>query len=157
MYTPQPGDEGLALLLASIRDYLAEDPAILELLPQGADSIVPEGFLTENTPTPVIMPTMIGDGESAYGNDVQLVRLLIYVLDRGRGYYDIERLMYRMRKRLNDTPAVLEFFTFPPDEPLRVWNINASGSSASTSFPAWKAEGRGLYVFVQVGGLPTSE
>lgn len=157
MYQPQPGDEGLALFLAAFRDYLAADPKVIELLPQGADSIIPEGFLTEDTPTPVVMPTMVGDGESSYGNDVQLVRLLVYVLDRGRGYYDIERILHRLRSRLNDTPAVLEFFTFPPDEPLRVWSINASGSSASASFPAWKAEGRGLYVFVQVGGLPAAE
>lgn len=155
MYTPQPGDEGMALLLAAFRDYIAADPAITELLPQGVNSIIPEGFLTENTPTPVIMPTIVGDGES--GNDVQFVRLLVYVIDRGRGYYTIERILHRLRTRLNDSPTALEFFTFPPNEPLRILNINASGTSTSASFPAWKAEGRGLYVFIQVGGMPAAE
>lgn len=156
MYQPQPGDEGMALFLAAFRDFLAADPDLMELLPNGADSIIPEGFLTEDTPTPVVMPAMIGDGESAWGIDVQLVRLVVYVIDRQRGYYTIERVLQRLRRRVNDTPAMLEFFTFPPDEPLQVLSISASGTTASATFHAWKAEGRGLYVFAQVGGLPTS-
>lgn len=151
VYIPQPGDEGLALFLVALRDYLAADPSIVSLLPEGASSIIPEGFLTESTPTPVILMATVGDG--AQGPDVQLVRLILYVMDRDRGYYNIERILARMRKRLNDTQTARDFFTFPPEEPLKLWGIEASGSTTSATFPNWKMEGRGLYVFAQLGGL----
>lgn len=156
-YQPLAGDEGMVLVLAALRDYLAADPTIVALLPEGADSIIPEGFFTNETQTPVIMPTVIGDGESAWGNDVQLIRLIVTVLDRGRGYAQIERVLHRMRRRLNDTEAVEVFFTFPPTELTKIWHVGAKGSTASTSFPNWRAEGRGLYVFIEVGGLPASD
>lgn len=157
MYIPQPEDEGLALYLVALRDYLAADPAVIELLPSGAAGIIPEGDFREDTPTPVIMPAMGGDGGGGYGRDVQLVRLILYVLDRGRGNYAIERILSRIRRRINDTEAALAFFTFPPGERLQVWSIEAKGGTASTSFPNWRAEGRGLYVFAHVGGLDASD
>jgi hypothetical protein len=157
MYVPQANDEGLALFLAAFRDYLAADAAITSLLPAGASSIIPEGFFTADTSTPTLLVTTIGDGESVEGIDVQLVRLLVWVMHRGRGYYEIERLLHRARVRINDTPSAVSFFTFPETEPLRLWHIKAAGTTASASFPHWQAEGRGLYVFANIGGLSSAE
>jgi hypothetical protein len=157
MYTPQPGDEGLGLLLVALRDYLAADEAILELLPAREKGIVAEGFLTNDTPTPFIMPTVIGDGESAWGVDAQLVRLLIYAGDRGRGYSRIERLLNRIRRRINNSPAAQVFFTFPSTEPMHLLSIEVSGSSASATLPAWRAELRGLFVFAHLAGMRHSD
>lgn len=156
MYTPQVGDEGLQLFLAAVRDYIASETDVTSLLPSGATGVLPEGFLTTETPTPAVLIAMIGDGQSAAGRGVQLVRLIVYVMDRGRGYYFIEKVLHRLRALFNDSPGVAEYFTFPSEEPLKVWSINASGTTTSASFPQWKCEGRGIYLFAEVGGLPTA-
>lgn len=156
MYTPQPGDEGIQLLLAAIRDYIAEETPVIELLPEGAAGVLPEGFLTDQTSTPIILVANLGDGKTASGAGVQLVRLIVYVMDRGRGYYNIEKVLHRLRGLFNDTPRAMEFLSFPPSEPLRVLSFNASGTTASATFPQWKCEGRGLYLFIEVSGLPTA-
>ena len=67
MYTPQPGDEGLQLLAVALRDYILSEASIVELLPEGVESVVPEGFLTSETPTPVLLIAKLGHGESAAG------------------------------------------------------------------------------------------
>lgn len=156
MYTPQPDDEGTQLLLAAIRDYIASDVPITSLLAESVESVLPEGFLTSETLTPVIQIAMIGDGSSASGTGIQLVRLILYVLDRGRGFYKIEKVLHRLRALFNDSPRTLDYLTFPADEPLRVLSVNASGTTASATFPQWKCEGRGLYLFIEVSGLPTA-
>ena len=156
MYTPQPNDEGIQLLLAAIRDYIASDASSIELLPEGAAGVLPEGFLTDTTPTPTILIANLGDGKTEAGAGIQLVRLIVYVMDRGRGYYNIEKVLHRLRGLFNDTPRALEYLTFPASEPLRVLSFNASGTTASATFPQWKCEGRGLYLFVEVSGLPTA-
>lgn len=156
MYTPQPDDEGTQLLLAAIRDYIASEAPVTSLLAEGVESVLPEGFLTSETLTPVIQIAMIGDGSSASGAGIQLVRLIVYVMDRGRGFYKIEKVLSRLRALFNDSPRTLDYLTFPADEPLRVLSVNASGTTASATFPQWKCEGRGLYLFIEVSGLPTA-
>lgn len=154
-YTPQAGDEGLGLFLAALRDYLVADTDITELLPSGTAGVMPEGFFTHDTPTPAVLLMIIGDGESSWGKDAQLVRLLVTVLDRGRGYWMIERLIHRIRKRINDTQSALSFLTYEPGTADHtVLHIEASGTTTSASYPAWKAEGRGLYVFAHLAELP---
>lgn len=159
MYTPQDGDEGLQLLGAAIRDFIASDTgvgSIVELLPSAA-AIIPEGFMESETVTPVVMLAKLGFGESAAGGDVRLVRYIVYAMERGRGYYLIEKLLHRLMKLFNDTPRALEFLTFPSTEPLKVLSIKAPGGTATASFPQWQAEGEGLYLFVEVRGLPTAD
>lgn len=173
-YTVQSGDEGIALFLAALRDFITTETAltaytaagdypavplseqVLPLLPNGAASVLPEGFLTDTTPTPAVLLSVIGDGNSAYGRDVQLVRLLVYVLDRGRGYYEIERILQRLRKRLNTSSRWQQFFTFSAGD-LQLLHLEATGSTASASYPNWRAEGRALYVFALVRGLTTAD
>ncbi len=159
MYTPQEGDEGLQLLSVALRDFIASDTGekgVVELLPNAA-SIIPEGFMTGDTETPTVMLAKLGFGESAAGADVRLVRYIVYAMERGRGYYLIEKLLYRMMKLFNDTPRALEFLTFPASEPLKVLSIKAPGGTATASFPQWQCEGEGLYLFVEVRGLPTAD
>lgn len=173
-YTVQSGDEGTALFLAALRDYIVTETAqaaytpdgdypavpvadqILPLLPNGTASVIPEGFLTDTTPTPVVLLSMIGDGNTAYGRDVQLVRLLVYVLDRGRGYYDIDRVLQRLRTRFNTSSRWQQFFTFSTGN-LQLLHLEATGSTASASYPNWRAEGRALYVFAHLRGLTTAD
>ena len=159
MYTPQPGEEGFAIVKAALRDYIAADlsayglPSVVSELPNGAAGIIDEGFLTDTLPTPVVMFTTVGDGQSEQIRENTLVRFIVYVVDRGRGLSTIERVLHRIRRRINKTDVALNYLTFPSDVDLRVENIEASGSTASVSLPAWKAEARGLYVFVTVKGL----
>jgi len=152
MYTPTVGDEGFGLLKAALRDYLINDTTITSELPSGQYGVIDEGFLTETTLTPCIMFATVGDGQSAAVRDASLVRLIVYVVDRGRGLLKIERILNRVRRRLNSTEAALSFLTFPAGT-LVVEHIEASGSSSSASLPAWKAEARGVYVFMTVRGL----
>ena len=152
MYTPVAGDEGFQLLKAALRDYLINDTTITAELASGQYGIIDEGFFTETTPTPCIMFATIGDGQSAAVRDATLVRFIVYVLDRGRGLLKVERILNRVRRRLNSTEAALSFLTFPAGT-LVVEHIEASGSSSSASLPAWKAEARGVYVFMTVRGL----
>jgi hypothetical protein len=158
-YQPQNGDEGFALLKAALRDYIAADlsayglPSVVELLPQGAASIVDEGFLTDTMPTPLVMFTTVGDGQSEDVRENTLARFIVYVVDRGRGLSSIERVLHRVRKRLNRSDVALDFLTFPADVDIRIENIEAKGSTASVSLPAWKAEARGLYLFIVIRGL----
>lgn len=153
MYTPQAGDEGLSLFLAALRDYLLSEPTVTEVL-QG---VIPEGFLTESTATPVAVLSMVGDGESAYGRDVQLCRLLVYVLDRDRGQFNIEKGLSRIRKLINDTERCLSFFSFPVETGLSLTHLEATGTTASATFPKWGCEGRGLYIFAHLRGLTSPD
>jgi hypothetical protein len=160
MYLPQPDDEGLQLLSVAIRDYIASDTApkgVVELLPGEAQGIIPEGFMTGEIETPVVLLAKLGFGEAAAGGDVRLVRFIVYVLDRGRGYFAIEKVLHRVLKLFNDTPRALEYLTFPAEEPLKVLSIKAPGGTATASFPQWQCEGEGLYLFVEVRGLPTAD
>ena len=154
-YTPQPGDSGAQLLLVALRDYLATDTLLMALLAGGSNGIVPEGFLTDQTPTPILLPTVIGDGAQDAASGVYLFRFLFWAVDRGRGYAEIERILTRVRELLNDNEATQNFLTFPVSEPMSVLHTYASGSTASTTLPRYNAEARGLYVFVSVMGLPT--
>jgi hypothetical protein len=159
MYTPQAGDEGLQLLGSALRDYIASDTGVggvVELLPS-VEAIIPEGFMESETDTPVVMLAKLGHGQSAAGTEVRLVRYIVYAMERGRGYYLIEKLLHRLMKLLNDTPRALEFLTFPSTEPLKVLSVKAPGGTATASFPQWTCEGEGLYLFVEVRGLPTSD
>lgn len=159
MYIPQSGEEGFVLLKSALREYIAADlsayglPSVTELLPQGRASIIDEGFLAETTPTPVVMFTTVGDGQSERIRENSLVRFILYVVDKGRGLSTIERVLHRVRRRLNKTDVALDYLTFPVEVDIRVENIEASGSTASVSLPAWKAEARGVYVFLTVKGL----
>jgi hypothetical protein len=156
-YTPETGDEGIQLVLAALRDFIQEQTDITDLLGAGADSVLPEGFLTTSIAMPIIEIAIIGDGKSQVGSGVQLLRLMLWVMDRDRGYYAIERIINRLRNALNQGQVTREYFTFPPEEPVRVLSTNATGTTASASFPRWKSEGRGLYVFMELFGLPVSE
>ncbi len=159
MYIPQSGEEGFVLLKSALREYIAADlsayglPSVTELLPQGRASIIDEGFLAETTPTPIVMFTTVGDGQSERIRENSLVRFILYVVDKGRGLSTIERVLHRVRRRLNKTDVALDYLTFPVGVDIRVENIEASGSTASVSLPAWKAEARGVYVFLTVKGL----
>lgn len=159
-YTPQPDEEGYGLIKAALRAYLAEDlsaeglPSVTALLPSGAAGIIDEGFLTEQTPTPVVMFATVGDGQTAEVRSNSLVRIILYVIDRGRGLYQIERVLHRIRKRLNRTDVALNYFAFPVGSTdLRIEDIQVSGSTSSASLPAWRAETRGVYVSLTVKGL----
>jgi hypothetical protein len=156
-YTPQAGDEGLQLLGAALRDYIISEEDITGVVPDHEVTALPEGFMTSETATPVIVLARLGYGESAAGGDTRLVRYIVYVLDRGRGYYWIEKLLFRLGKLLNDSERVAEFFTFPAEEPLQVLTVRAPGGTATASFPSWQCEGEGLYLFVEVRGLPTAD
>lgn len=157
MYEPQPGDTGAQLIQVALRDYLATDAALLGLLGEGIESILPEGFLTLETPTPAIMFTVIGDGQSDFGIGDQLLRLIVYVVDRGRGYLRVEQILERMRALINNSPQAMEFLTFPPGFTPLVLHIEATGTTASTTLPRFQCEARGLYVFLHLGGIPTSD
>lgn len=159
-YTPTSGDEGTQLLLSALRDFIRSDTAsggVVPLLPAGTAGVLPEGFLTNETLTPAIVIADLGYGEAASGGDVRLVRYIVYAIDRGRGYYNIDRLIYRLGKLLNGTEAALNYLTFPSAEPLMVLSLKAPGATATASYPGWKAEGKGLYLFVEVRGLLASE
>lgn len=159
MYVPKPGEEGFLTVKGVLREYILADlteyglPSVVEFLPGGVKGFIDEGTLTETTPTPVILCSTIGDGQSEQIRTNSLVRFILYVIDRGRGLYYIERILHRMRMRLNASSIVLNYMLFPPESDIRIENIEASGSTSSTSLPAWKAEARGLYVFVTVKGL----
>jgi hypothetical protein len=159
MYTPKPGEEGFGLLKAALREYLVADlsaaglPSVIAELPNGAQSIIDEGFLTAETPTPVVMFTTVGDGQTDNVAAHSLVRFIVYVVDKGRGLSKVERILHRIRRRLNRTELALNHLTFPPGVEPIVVHIEASGSTSTASLPAWKAEARGLYLFLTVYGL----
>lgn len=159
-YVPQPGEEGFGLLKAALRAYIIADlsayglPSVTAQLPGGVKGVIDEGFLFEETPTPVVMFSTLGDGQSADVRENTLVRFILYAVDRGRGLSNIERVLTRVRRRLNMTDVALNHFAFPAGtSELRVEHIEASGSTASVTLPAWRAEARGLYVFLTVKGL----
>ena len=154
-YTPQSGDEGMQLFLVGLRDYIATNDDIVSLLGDGVDSIIPEGLFTPETPTPVILIANNGDGEADVGRDVQVVRLILYVMDRGRGFYNIEILLHRLRKHLNNYDVMADYLTFPADE-IVVFTLAVKGSTNSGTYPQWQCEGRGLYLFANVGNIPAS-
>lgn len=162
MYDPRPEEEGYALLKNAVRDYLLADlseyglPSVTALLNGGVSGIIDEGSFTETTPTPVIIFSTLGDGGVKSGG-YSIARLILYVVDRGRGLLEVERIVDRIRRRLNAKDdgkrLALSWLTFTPGStPLRVEDIEASGSSATMTLPAWRAEGHGLYVFLTVSG-----
>lgn len=158
-YVPSvPTAEGMGLLKVGIRDYLARDlsseglPSVVELLPAGNAGLIDEGNLGE-TPVPLVMITSLGDGETELDSDVTLVRFIIYAVNRGVGLFEIERILSRMRTRLNRSDLVHSFLTFNPASGLRLDSLEVSGSTASKTSKAWKAETRGLYLFARVRGL----
>lgn len=140
------------MLRSAQRDFIAALPGVVSELADGTDSILPEGFFTHETPTPAIVIADLGDGESAEGSGTQLLRSIVYVMDRGRGYSRIDRVLHRLREGLNNTALVMAFFTFPPGE-INLQHLRASGRTATATFPQWNCEGQGLYVFTSVGGL----
>lgn len=163
-YIAQSGLEGFGLLKAALRDYLVAPnlvnpttgkplPNVVELLPSGVAGIIDEGFLKEETVCPVVMFSTIGDGQSEAVREDTLVRFILYAVDRGRGLYHIDRVLHRVRRRLNSTEAALSFLTFPKSAGFTVSHIDARGSTSSVSLPAWKAEARAVYVFLTVKGL----
>ncbi len=158
-YVPQAQDEGFGMIKAALRDYIVADlsahglPSVIELLPTGAASVLDEGFMTATTPTPVILVATVGDGESDDVGENTLVRFIVYVVDRGRGLSIIERVLHRLRRRLNTTQVALDFMTLPYSSGLSILHLKASGSTASVSLPAWKAEARAVYLFIDVKGL----
>jgi hypothetical protein len=147
MYYPEIGQRGLKVLLPAIRDYLRTVPEIVEGLPEGADGILEEGQLNVDLKTPVLVVSTIGDGLTEAGRGTKLLRLIVYVISRERGYYEIENLIPPLQEAL-ESQALWEFLTFPPDVGFSVLGIEAPGTTASASYPAFKAEGRGPYVFV---------
>jgi hypothetical protein len=159
MYLPKQGEEGLGLLKAALRDYIVADlaaaglPSVVTELPSGAAGVIDEGFMTATTPTPVVMFATVGDGQTDQVAENSLVRFIVYALDQGRGLSKVERILHRLRLRLNRTELALAYLTFPPGVPPVVLHIEASGSTSSVSLPAWKAEARGLYLFLTVKGL----
>lgn len=155
MYIPQEGDVGMVLYANALRDYLMSDQNVTKSLKNGADGFWQEGMLRADTPTPCLMLTLLGDGDSSYGRDVTFVRHILWALDRGRGYQLIENALTHARARINNTPALMEFMTFPPGS-LQVLHAETSGGTASTTFPNWKMEGRGIYVFSHVRGLTSA-
>lgn len=158
-YTPQPEDEGLGMVKAALRDYITADlsanglPSVTELLSLGAAGVLDEGYLTPQTAMPVVMFTTVGDGQTDAVGENALVRFILYAIDRGRGLSIVERILHRMRRRLNKTDAALSFLTLPAASGLSIVHVEAKGSTASVSLPAWKAEARALYVFLTVKGL----
>ena len=154
-YTPQAGDEGMQLFFVGLRDYIATNTGITDLLPNGAASIIPEGTLTPETELPVILIANNGDGEADVGRGVQIVRLILYVMDRGRGYYNIEIILHRLRNHLNNYDSMADYLTFPADE-IVVYTLAAKGTTNSGTYPQWQCEGRGVYLFANIGNIPTS-
>lgn len=161
-YTPPEGadnSEGLGLLKVAIRDFLLSDPTIVETLHNDPDwpKAIEEGLLDENMPTPVLMFGTVGDGDTDTVGAHTLVRLIVYVVDRGRGLSRIEKALHRVRRRINDTEAALEFLQFDKEQTgMSLIHIAAKGSTASVSLPAWKAEARGAYVFSRLEGFQSS-
>lgn len=148
MYIPREGEEGLSILVPAVRDFLAQDAKLLALLGGGPDeSIVGEGLFTEETPTPAILISTIAEGETYAGESTQLIRLIIYAINRNRGYYAIEKILARL-KRLLKSDDLWDFLEFPQSANFAVLGVNAPGTTASTTLPRYSAEGRGVYVFV---------
>lgn len=158
-YNPHPEDEGFGMIKAALRDYITADlsasglPSVIALLPSGVNGVLDEGLLTPETPTPVIMLTTVGDGQTDQVAANSLVRFIVYVVDRGRGLFTIERILHRLRRRLNSTEVALNFLTLPASSGLSILHLEASGSTASVSLPAWQAEARAVYLFLTVKGL----
>lgn len=158
-YVPDPEVEGIQLIKLAIRAFLTLDltayghKPIVPLLPAGVNGILDEGLVNANTQFPVIMFSTLGDGQSELIGANSILRLIIYVIDQGRGQAVIEKILSRVRTRLNDTQLTRQFFAFPPTAGLRVEHIEAKGSTASASSPAWKAESRGIFTFLTVYGL----
>jgi hypothetical protein len=122
----------------------------------GAPSIIPEGFLKVDTPKPAIIIAKLPDGNTGKGVDDHLLRLLLYVIDSGRGYSYIERIAWRLRELIN-SPETMRFLTFPPGVFPMVSNIRLTGSTDSITLPQFKAEAAGLYVFLNLVGVPIGE
>lgn len=168
MYYPKLGEEGVGVLKGALRDFIVADlasynlPPVTALLPSGVSGVIDEGFFTTETLTPVVMCTTNGDGASAGSDQESLVRFLFYAIDRGRGLSAIERILDRLRWRLNvvadpehphNYALVSQYFVLPPTERFRIERLEAPGTTFSTTLPAWRAEARGLYVFLTVRGL----
>lgn len=157
-FTPQAGDKGVQLIKAALAAYLALDTELSSYLGENEDGtpvIIDEGFFDETTPVPCIMTTYVGDGQTAAGN--QLLRLLVYVIDKERGYYNIDRSIDRLREVINNSEPALEALTFPSTVPQMVLHIEARGTTASTTLPRYHAECKGLYTFIQVTGFPVAD
>lgn len=148
MFVPEPSDAGFSLLKAAIADYLVAD---LPDAPSITQPIIDEGMLTEETPTPTIVLSQVGDGSTRAGRT--LSRMLIYVTHRG-DVYTASILAHEIRKKINKTSLIREYITLDPSQgyPI-VEHVGASGLGASVSLPTWKCNAIPLYVFIRtVGG-----
>jgi hypothetical protein len=148
MYIPDEGEAGLSVLLPAMRDYLASDAQLMAMLPGAPeDVIIGEGHLDENAPDTVIMLVTIGDGLTESGEGTSLIRLIAYVISKGRGYYKIENIIPRL-KTLFESEALWEALTFPPEAGFAVLGVRAPGTTASTTLPRYSSEMRGVYTFL---------
>lgn len=156
MYIPAENEEGLTVLVSALKEYLARDTKLMGMLGGAAeDSIISEGMLSSKTPFPAIMFVTIAEGDTECGWGTQLTRLIVYVVDKGRGYLNIERILARLR-RLFRAHECFEFCTFPSTVDFGVVGIRAPGSTASVTVPAFGCEMRGLYLFITtVDTVPT--
>lgn len=150
-YVPEPGEGGYSIFVPALRDFLASDVDLVEMLGgDPADTIIQEGLATDATPKPAILVSSIGDGESAAGEKVKLVRLIMYVIDEGRGYYAIDNILARLRflLRRENIRAVMNALTFPPDAGFCVLGYKAPGTTATATHPELRCEAKGLYTFL---------
>lgn len=147
MYNPLPNEYGLAVLYPAVRDYLAQDPLLVGMLGGSpADCIIQEGLYTEETPTPCILLSTIAEGDTASGYGTNLIRIIAYAIDEGRGYYAIENMLPRI-KRLFESDKMFSFLTFPPRVGFAILGIEAPGTTTSATLPTYRSEARGVYVF----------
>lgn len=156
MYTPAENEEGLTIIVSALKEYLSKDTKLMSMLGGAAeDCIISEGMLTDSMPFPALMFTTIAEGDTESGEGTQLTRLIVYAIDRGRGYLKIEGILSRLRRLLRSDEC-FRYCTFPPNVDFAVGLIRAPGATASVTVPRFKCEMRGLYVFITtIDTVPT--
>lgn len=156
-YSAPNGEKGTQLLKACLFDYFRTDATLLSYLGSGTNGFYDEGEFEAESPTPAVVNVTFGDGEAT---DHTLLRIVLWVVDRGRGFFEIERIIERIQYLFGATdPAVgqaaLNYFTFLPADHKAILSIRTNATTASASFPSWQTEGRAVYFFFHIEGFTT--
>ena len=149
------------LIKRVLADYLSTDTLLMSWLGAGNKSgITEDGVITQITLTPLIQVHFTGLGDAAGGLDVKVIRFILHVVNRNRGFAEISRIIERVRFLINsDTlnPSFRTYATFDPAvTPYSIVHAKAGGQTSNITMNRYEAVAIGLYLQVYMRGYPVN-